>query len=79
MIGQRIAQLRKARGWTQAELAARAGVHPNYITLLETGRRPDPGITLVCKLARALGVSVDAFCPDLLTSDPIPEPATVPA
>jgi transcriptional regulator with XRE-family HTH domain len=34
-IGQRIRDHRKARGWSQAELAERAGISPSTLKLLE--------------------------------------------
>jgi len=70
MIGRRILELRQAQHLTQAQLAERVGVQRAYIALIETGRRV-PGLTIACKLARALGVTVDELCPDA----PTPEPA----
>jgi transcriptional regulator with XRE-family HTH domain len=79
MVGQQVARLRKERGWTQAELAARTGLSRGFIAMLETGQRPDPGLATMCKFARAFKVSLDIFCPDLLSPETVPEPATVPA
>jgi transcriptional regulator with XRE-family HTH domain len=44
---------RKAAGWTQAELAARAGVRPETISHIETGRH-SPGLKTMAKIDRAL-------------------------
>jgi transcriptional regulator with XRE-family HTH domain len=55
--GQRIAQLRKARGWTQAALAARAGLSSSTIAMYETGRRTPDAQTLA-RIAKALDVSL---------------------
>jgi transcriptional regulator with XRE-family HTH domain len=49
--------LRKERGWTQPDLAKRAGVSAGYIARLETSRH-DPKLSTLVKLARALKVSV---------------------
>jgi XRE family aerobic/anaerobic benzoate catabolism transcriptional regulator len=38
-LGQRIRQLRKERGWRQIDLAEQTGVHENYISDLELGRK----------------------------------------
>lgn len=47
---------RRRRGWSQAELARRAGLHPSTVSLIESQRlRPYPG--QLAKLARALGVA----------------------
>jgi transcriptional regulator with XRE-family HTH domain len=57
---------RVTRGWTQADLVARAKVG---ITTLSRAEQPDWRISLVValKLARALGVSVN----DLQRTDPL--------
>lgn len=52
-----IAQLRRAKGWTQAQLAQQLGVTDKAVSRWETGRGfPDVGILV--PLAGALGVSV---------------------
>lgn len=79
MVGKQVARLRKERGWTQTELAARTGLSRGFIAMVEIGQRPDPGMATMCKFARAFKVSLDIFCPDLLTPDETPESATVPA
>lgn len=38
-LGKRIRQLRKERGWRQIDLAEEAGVHENYVSDLEMGRK----------------------------------------
>lgn len=57
-IGQRIAQLRKEQGMTQAELAERTGIQRAHITRIEAGRY-SVGIDLLDKIAVALGMEVD--------------------
>jgi SOS-response transcriptional repressor LexA len=59
-LGQRIAALRHAHGWSQRRLAEAAGVSHGYIALLELGRLPSPGKFRLDAVARAL---------DLRTSD----------
>ena len=58
MIGPRIAALRRERGLSQAELAARIRVSPSALGMYEQGRREPSADTLVA-LARALGVTTD--------------------
>lgn len=55
-IRLRLRELREARGWTQAELASRAGVARATVNRLE--QRPPRLLDLVTmeRLARALGV-----------------------
>lgn len=38
-LGIRIRQLRKKCGWRQIDLAEHSGVHENYISDLETGKK----------------------------------------
>lgn len=57
-IGQRIANLRKEQGMTQAELAERTGIQRAHITRIEAGRY-SVGIDLLQKIAEALGKNVD--------------------
>lgn len=59
-FGERLRQLREARGWVQEQLADVAGVSTATISRIEAGLR-EPGWGTVVKLARALGVSVAAF------------------
>ncbi|MCL6637851.1 MAG: helix-turn-helix domain-containing protein [Alicyclobacillus sp.] len=54
-IGERIAAARRKAGWSQAQLAQRAGISASSIAMYETGRR-QPDARIVAKLAAALGV-----------------------
>jgi transcriptional regulator with XRE-family HTH domain len=38
-LGQRIRQLRKARGWTQQDVAEKANLDPKYLGAVERGER----------------------------------------
>lgn len=50
--------LRVERGWSQAELARRTGMHPSSISRIETGHmRPYP--SQVNKIAGALDIDAD--------------------
>lgn len=65
-FGERLRELRLARGMSQGELASQAEVTTNYISRLEAGGAA-PGIDLVARLAVALGVPVADLLPT--TSD----------
>jgi len=54
---------RQHRGLTQKALAERAGLHPVYISQVETGKRQGLART-IAQLARALGVDADDLIPD---------------
>jgi transcriptional regulator with XRE-family HTH domain len=53
-----IKELRTERGLTQEQVAQKAGVTKNYITMLETGARKTPSLPVLKRLAKALGVPV---------------------
>ena len=55
-LGQHIAGLRHAAGWSQRRLAEAAGVSHGYIALLELGRLPSPGKFRLDAVARALNL-----------------------
>ena len=56
-FGQRIRELRQARGLTQRELAAKTGISCAYVSKLETGSLPPPRHGVIQSLARALGAT----------------------
>ena len=51
-------KLRNDRGLTMAELAKKADVTDAYIAQLETGKKGNPSLEVLKRLARALGVPV---------------------
>ena len=54
----RLRTLRIARGWSQGDLAERAGISRTGVSAIE-GQRLDPSVTTALALARALEVSVE--------------------
>jgi transcriptional regulator with XRE-family HTH domain len=56
-FGQRLREIRKQKGYSQEGFADHAGVHRTYLGGLERGER-NPTLTVMSKLARALGVSL---------------------
>jgi transcriptional regulator with XRE-family HTH domain len=38
-LGERVRKLRTERGWRQIDLAEHAGIHENYVSDLEMGRK----------------------------------------
>ena len=59
-FGTRLHEFRGKAGWTQRELAQRAGIVPDAVWLLEGGKRK-PKWTTVQALADALGISSEDF------------------
>ena len=51
-----IKQQRQRANLTQEELAKRAKVARSYVALIESGRKKNPSLDIIKKLARALGV-----------------------
>jgi putative transcriptional regulator len=58
VLRNRLREMRDARGYTQAELAARVGVSRKTVNTVEN-RVFTPSALLAIKLAEALGVTVE--------------------
>jgi XRE family aerobic/anaerobic benzoate catabolism transcriptional regulator len=58
LLGKRIRELRKARGWRQLDLAEQAGINENYVSDLELGRK-EACLRTLLTLARAFGIKLD--------------------
>jgi DNA-binding XRE family transcriptional regulator len=56
-FGSKIAELRKARGWTKEKLAGEAGVGFNSLVTYEAGDR-EPKLFAAARIAQALGVDL---------------------
>lgn len=59
MLGDRLKKLRAERGWTQTELAERAGVSQQLITKIERGTVRES--RKLPQLAAAFGLTVEQF------------------
>ena len=62
-FGTRLRQLRDERGYSQEELAERAGLHRNYVGGVERGER-NVALENIVKLAKALSVKPDELFAD---------------
>lgn len=60
-IGERIREARKSLGWTQQQLAEKAGVAAITIRQYEAGKRI-PRLDQLQKIAKAMGVSISHLC-----------------
>jgi transcriptional regulator with XRE-family HTH domain len=72
-FAERLKQLRESRGWSQGHLAQAAGLTRDGVAHLEQGRRK-PAWETVQALAKALGVSCEAFADDAASAAPAPQP-----
>lgn len=61
-FGKHLRKLRLEKGWTQEELADKAGMHFTYIGQIERGIR-NPSLVNLEKLAKALGISSGKLFP----------------
>ena len=55
----RLRELREEAGITQTLLAKKARVSVVYISLLESGKRKNPSMDVILRLADCLGVNVE--------------------
>jgi transcriptional regulator with XRE-family HTH domain len=58
VFGKRVRELRKERGLSQVELAAKVGIDRSYMGFLERGER-NPSLEVIAKIAEALSVTPD--------------------
>src|SRR5262245_5325820 len=68
-FGNKLAELRTRKRWTQRELANRSNLSQGLIESLEEGRRTNPKLTTCRKLSHALAISMDELLGDY---DPCP-------
>lgn len=57
-VGDRVRRLRRARRWTQQQLAEAIGTDKSYIGRLEAGIIAEPGVDVQERIADALGVHI---------------------
>ena len=56
-IGRRLAELRKAEGWTQVQFAEVSGVSSTYIARIEKGHH-SPSVEMLQRLLTPLGAKI---------------------
>lgn len=57
-IGLNVQRLRRAKGFSQEELAAHAEVHQTYLSGVERGKR-NPSALVLDRIAKALGADIE--------------------
>lgn len=60
-LGERIRTLREKRGWRQIDLAEEVGIHENYVSDLELGRKE-----ICLRVLKALASAFDMTPAELL-------------
>ena len=63
-LGQALRKLRTEKGWAQSDLALRAGMDRNYLSLIELGRN-SPSVRMLLRLCQALDVPASAVLDDV--------------
>ena len=63
-FGQALRHARTKRKWTQTDLALRAGVDRNYVSLIELGRN-SPSVRLMFRLCDALDITPSDMLKDV--------------
>ena len=59
MIGKRIRQLRKSRGYSLSELAEKAGVSKSYLSYLERDLQTNPSLQFLQKISVTLSTDIE--------------------
>lgn len=72
-VGERIRRLREERGWSQAELARRTRLSPQYMCDIELGKA-SPALNTLERIAAALGVPVAGLLSDRMTEEVVEVP-----
>ena len=62
LLPRLLREMREAVGLTQAELAAKVGVHRSYISMLESGVRHHPSDAVLYRIAKVCGIPYDELC-----------------
>lgn len=72
-LGERIRQLRKEHGWSQADLGERIGTDSQRVSRYETGRI-SPSIATLVAIAEAFNASIDYLLVDDIARRPLHAP-----
>src|SRR5476649_404332 len=78
-VGERIKKRRAELGWTQDQLAQKAGISKSFLSDLENGKR-SVGAENLLDISRALGVSIDFLMTGEVSEKPpteVPIPASL--
>lgn len=59
MLGSRVKEIRKLKGFGLNELARIANISASYLSSIETGKRDNPSMDILKAIANALNTSVE--------------------
>lgn len=63
-VGQAIRDARLRAGLTLRDLERLTGLDPSQLSQIEMGKRRDPGFSTMARIAKGLGLSLDALAAD---------------
>lgn len=66
LLGSRIREIRRAKGWSQEQLAFECSLDRSYIGGVERGER-NISFVILCKIATALSVDLCVLTKDILS------------
>lgn len=69
MIGKKIAEIRKNRGFTLSELAEKSNISKSYLSNIERDLNQNPSVEVVIKLAKVLQVNIDTILSPIIKQD----------
>ncbi|MBK8099351.1 MAG: helix-turn-helix domain-containing protein [Planctomycetes bacterium] len=72
-LGENVRALRKARGWSRADLARHTGISLRFLADVESGTA-NPSLLRLCELAQALGTEVQTLLAGASLADPRERP-----
>ncbi len=73
MIGSNICKMRKKKGLTLSELAARATISKSYLSNIERNQNNNPSIQIMERIAVALGTDLRTLIGTSQTAKQLPE------
>ncbi|WP_019155876.1 XRE family transcriptional regulator [Robertmurraya massiliosenegalensis] len=59
MVGERIKELRKRKGYSISELAKHAGVSKSYLSYIERDVQKNPSLQFLSKIAKTLDTNIE--------------------
>lgn len=58
-LGEMLSLARELKGWTLRDLEKKCSISNALLSQIETGHVKDPGFRTVCKIASALGITLE--------------------
>lgn len=69
MIGKKILEIRKSRGFTLSELSEKSNVSKSYLSNIERDLNQNPSVEVVIKLANVLQVNLETLLSPIIKEE----------